>query len=85
VVVSGLLRLSRFALATAEVATAAAAAAEIAASDDATEHDKCLQHFNYTSHTLLIFQQTSVAFLTVNTSLLVTITWQNSDEYLQLI
>jgi hypothetical protein len=44
VVVPSLLRLSRFALATAEVATAAAAATEITASDDATEHNEGLQH-----------------------------------------
>jgi hypothetical protein len=35
--------LSRFALATAEVATAAATATEITASDDATKHDKGLK------------------------------------------
>jgi hypothetical protein len=44
VVVSRLLGLSKFALATAEVAAAAATATEITASDDATEHDKGLQH-----------------------------------------
>jgi hypothetical protein len=41
VAASGLLRLSRFSLATEE----AAAATEIAAGDDDAEHDKCLQHF----------------------------------------
>jgi hypothetical protein len=45
VVVSSLLRLSRLALPTTEVATAAAAATEVAASDNTTEQDKCLQHF----------------------------------------
>jgi hypothetical protein len=49
VVVASLLRLSKFALATAEVATAAATATEITASDDATEHDKGLQHSMITS------------------------------------
>jgi hypothetical protein len=37
-VVSGLIWLSRFALATAEVAATAATATKVAASDDATQH-----------------------------------------------
>jgi hypothetical protein len=62
VVVPGLLGLSRFALATAEVATAAATATEITASDDATKHDKGLQHTTVSSikhfiHYLLNGQQ----------------------------